>query len=70
MLLCAALLAVLLLTVLLQLFLRDIVGDEYTPSVGWQVDPFGHSAGHARVLSDAGCDACVNHNLLHCFVLC
>eukprot|EP01046_Picozoa_sp_COSAG06_P047104 COSAG06_NODE_6788_length_2781_cov_3.424310_1_plen_787_part_00 len=41
------------------LFLRSKIGDVYTPSVGWQVDPFGHSAGHAWVLYNMGFDTSV-----------
>ena len=41
------------------LFLRSLLGDFYTPKVGWQVDPFGHSAGHAWVLYQMGFDTAV-----------
>ena len=40
-------------TTLGHLFIRQEFGAEHIPTVGWQIDPFGHSATQAALLSAA-----------------
>ena len=30
---------------------------DYTPTIGWQLDPFGHSAVNARLMAEMGLEA-------------
>ena len=48
-------------------FLKDIFN--YTPTVGWQIDPFGHSSTHAYVSSEVGMYICIVTRSLYCIIL-
>jgi len=38
------------------LFLKETFGEQYIPTVGWQIDPFGHSKGNAWTYQKFGFD--------------